>query len=103
MYIYIYFFFAHAGGSKQPPSRKGEVAAHARRCMQPPQVRQHEFDAAKGGTNSMHQECVAMARGTRDDNASPSRKRIAPTKAGTRHVAPRPLRRRSPDEAQGPR
>ena len=99
--IYM-FFLAHADGSKQPPSRKGEVAAHVRRCMQPPQKRQHEFATAEKQHECHAPGMRAKARRNHADNAPPSRPRTAPAKAGTRHVAPRPLRRRSPDEVQGP-
>ena len=93
---------AHANESKQPPPRKGEVAAHVRRCMQPPQKRQHEFATAEKQHECHAPGMRAKARGNHADNAPPSRPRTAPAKAGTRHVAPRPLRRRSPDEVQGP-
>ena len=100
--MFLFIVVAHADGSKQPPSRKGEVAAHVRRCMQPPQKRQHEFATAEKQHECHAPGMRAKARGNHADNAPPSRPRTAPAKAGTRHVAPRPLRRRSPDEVQGP-
>ena len=70
--------------------------------MQPPQKRQHEFATAEKQHECHAPGMRAKARGNHADNAPPSRPRTAPAKAGTRHVAPRPLRRRSPDEVQGP-